>query len=260
MIVMKLIFLTTLICTTTLCCHLSGSGNIAKRNPAEGIKGYRIYREFPVIDTTGKVEKYLSYETRLYFLENKRLLQTVYYHADMKSLEELRNPGYKPVYYSLVYSIKNKIGLLGDSNDVHSFRKVPVDSVLKKEWIYIPDNFGYLKNDIRSSPLGVQEMDGNTMSFTFSFVGLKDTAMKGIYTLFFSKDESLRNFEYSFSPHFDSMYKMKLTGVVTEYYPRYFPNEKYLLGNVRIPYFMEEIAINNREELRRLFMLTEGKL
>lgn len=243
----------------SLQCHqvYRADNKVIKMNHSS-IKGFRIYREFPVIDSNGAINHYLPYETRIYINGSQRLLQTTYYHADMYSLADLEKPVYRPVYYSFVYTINQGKGILGDSNNVSSFRPVLVDSVLKKEWIYIPDNFGYLINDVFSTLLYNKEEDHNSKEIKFSFVGKKDTSMKGEYTLFFSNNESLKQFEYSFSSFFDSVYKMKLVGIVTEYLPRYFPKEKYLLGKVRIPYKMEEISIENDSEIRSLFKLQEN--
>lgn len=222
---------------------------VAHKSPC--IRGIRIVRQFPVIDTSGVVLRYDPFETDLYFLGSKRLIQTTYYHATIKTDRETQYPPYRKVYYSFAYSSENKYGMLCDSNNLATSRIAPVDSLIGEEWAF-KINFDNFFRDNRTWFESANKDTLGILREEYKFVNKLDPGMSG--TLFLSYSHNWEaNLTYTMSPQLDSLKHMKLINVEIIHNARYLEPARHFIGKIKIEYKLESIENIPQNEITAMF-------
>lgn len=233
-------------------CFCMNQNSTAAKPPEDRIQCVHIYREFPFLLPTGKVGAYKPYETRIYYYRDQVMYQTWYYHASVQFEDMGKEPDYKYLWYSFVYTKGNETGIRCDSMNLSTIQTVRVDSMRKLEWADTT-NLQLLLDQANTKPLNAPVTNDRNEKKIFTYTAKSDTLTKGRFEMLFSKIK-FRDVPYSLSKVLDSINGMKLIEFDIYIEARDFPEfPDYHMEALHIPYRLKECDLSNEAALLRLF-------
>lgn len=223
------------------------------------ITGLIVKREFPDFDTANKqwlVIGYKSLFTRLYHYGNWKMVQVNRYIQKINLLDSAPPPPRQSVYYSFIYTDSSKAGILYDSCDISTAKVVDKDSMLGNEWVFKVDHTSVF-DECEYKLINKQTDANGNLIEKYYLKSKKDTNVSGSIELVFSKS-SMKGFDFSMGRRLEKEREMKLIKAVKYINPFY--SGGFYVGEMRMPYELEEIDIKNKNELVALFEDAKKKI
>ncbi len=220
----------------------------------EKLRGLKISEVVPILSSEAKLLGYDTFNVKLYYTKQGYLCY-LNYGFDSSHNEEhiLSEERFHYVYYE-------PDSIYGYDFDIHKspkIRKISMDSLRKREWIFrldICNIFTKARVTLVSSKNDVQT---NTLHEAYNFKGIQDTSMTGSCYLSFTKN--LNNIPFSLCNVLDSAKKMKLHQINIVNNPRYFKTAGIYLERMESAYSIEEISISNPKEIQAYFKMLSKK-
>jgi hypothetical protein len=194
---------------STICLLITGCLASGQRPENKTIRCVAVYKNYPVFNAQGKVERFTHYEERIFY-SGEMVMVEMGYQFDSLVNNQLVKSEIRHRY--LVYKKGNSAGTLYDEGTGEELKSVSVDSVLRLQWfnnLNIYDMF--IQNDVTLIS-AVRNSSTGTLKEQYAVVSKKDTAQKGRFDLYYSN--RLKDIDYSLSRELDSIKGMKLDSIL----------------------------------------------
>lgn len=241
-----------LVCSTFFLVSFNCNQKILNHNEVLCLKMTNNFPIFEFKDSIGKIIKYDTFETRVYWYKNQVLYQRSYMFEDLSRTD--LNPHWQMKYYSFVYTKGAETGLFFDSTRNIFSKPVRVDSMLKQLRKY--------KLEVQDlySEMFIKYMSASKIDYRgdceelYYFKGKRDSTMIGTVVFYFTDKDRFKNVEYSFSEELDNIKNKKLYKIVTTTNARFIgpPNNLYM-DRSEVFQKIEKIAIDNPAEIKKYF-------
>ncbi|HMX76546.1 MAG TPA: hypothetical protein PK695_07960 [Chitinophagaceae bacterium] len=203
----------------------------------------QVIRQFPVLDNSGEVIKYLPLITKIYSLKNEKAIISSYYYRFVNQNDSIISD-LSLKYKAFVYEQGNKLGVSYDTVKKEIRRNLNVDSVLLKEWVFKTDFFQFFNEYDTKLIFSLKNDSINGIIKNYTFVKKNDKGITGNIYLYYTKS-GFEKVDYSFSPTLDSIKGMKLFKINIINNPSFYIEQNRRFGRISLTYFMETKSENS---------------
>ena len=216
------------------------------------IRGFKITENFPLINDKGKVLRYDTFSTNIYYYKNQVLYYSSY-HFDSTANDILITSEKRHYYF--VYTKGKRYGYKYDKHKGIFEIKGLIDSSLNNEWTSKISFSPILSGSKMTQRIRSYNSDSGILNVEYTIKGINDTSMSGIFSLWFN--DKIKGIDYSLSSELDSMNNAKLCKVRILNNPRYIKEYNFSLEKIEQAFDLEEIKIKNEKELLYYFERNE---
>lgn len=218
-------------------------------NNMNSIKGIKVFQTFPNVNEDGRLTKYDTFKTEIYYFKEKVLYMSSYKYSKIKSSKQ----DVKDINYAFIYSKGEKYGYLLDKWKSENWIMVRADSIIKEEWSSRIDLSSNLKKMELTETYKNGSVKSGKMEIGYNFKSIFDSTFNG--TIIYSFAKKLEDLPYSLSPDLEMRYKLKLNKVFIRNNERILPNSTVKLDAIEQLFYIDTISIskNKKQQLMEYF-------
>lgn len=210
------------------------------------IQGVKIRQLYPIIDNDGKVSKYDTEETEIYY-SGDLVLYKLSYGFDSVNIGTNETVLSERRHHYFIVAADSMYGYDYDEHKSQFKQRVLADSLLKWQWASKVNVYPMVTENIPRLISSFQNTDSGTVHELYSYTH-DDTSAHG--TLFFGYSKKLNGLKYSLSKEMDSIKKMKLYKVLQIQDPRYMKAYGITIDKIKSAYEIEDITMIRPEIIR----------
>lgn len=212
------------------------------------ITGIELTHNFPYIDNKGKLLKYDTITTRIYYYKDQTLYQLSYQFDSLYGnnliKSEVRN-------HFFVHQRDKLYGYDYDKHKTKFNRKVLADSLFNAEWFTKMNTYKILFTNESKLVRSYTDAASGELQETYELKGREDTTMSGTCFLVYSKKSF--NTAFSLSKELDSIKKMKLCRIELVNNSRFMKDKNFYLDRIVQTYTLKKIENINLDQVSTYF-------
>ncbi|MBK7884726.1 MAG: hypothetical protein IPJ81_13795 [Chitinophagaceae bacterium] len=227
------------------CCNSVLNKNDTYNNE---IRCIQVKQVFPVIQKDGKVPKYDSNFVKIYYYKDMAMYHLGYHYSYTKNKVRLITEDRDHFF---IHKKGEVFGYDYDKNKSEFGVKMPVDSLLNKQWISVTQIYPMIFENSSTLVSSKWNLDSSILDEMYIYRSKQDTAMTGSVHLSFTN--KMMDINYSMSKELDSMKNMKLYKAKLSQDSRYVNDFKVNLDEFHIIHGFEEVKITSPKEILAYF-------